>query len=66
MVYNTFENYDLGLLKAKLFARQEYSIDHVSYRYYKLKSQFREGVNDVTFFEKVSKCKVEYSCRIVS
>jgi hypothetical protein len=66
MVYNTFENYDLGLLKAKLLAIQEYSVDQLSYRYYKVKSQFREEENDVTFFEKVNKCKVEYSCRVVS
>jgi len=54
MVYNTSENYNLGQLRAKLLARQEYSVNHVSYRYSKLKSQSREGEDDVTFIDKVS------------
>ena len=65
MVYNTFENYNLGQLRAKLLATQVYSVDHVSYRYYKVKSQSREGEDDVTFIEKVS-AMVEYSCRVIS
>ena len=39
MIYNTSENYDLGQLRAKLVARQEYSVNHLSYRYYEVKSQ---------------------------
>lgn len=60
MVYNTFENYNLGHLRAKL-ATQEYSVNHIRYRYYKVKSQSREE-DDVTFIEKVS-AMVEYNCR---
>jgi hypothetical protein len=41
MVYNTSENYNLGQLRAKLLATQEYSVNHASYRYYKVKSQSR-------------------------
>ena len=54
MVYNTSENYNLGQLRAKLLAREEYSVNYVSYRYSKLKSQSREGEDDVTFIDKVS------------
>jgi hypothetical protein len=64
MVYTTSENYNLGQLRAKLLARQEYSVNHVSYRYYKVKSESREGEDDVTFIEKVS-AMVEYSCRVI-
>jgi hypothetical protein len=54
MVYNT-ENYNLGHLRAKLLARQEYSVNYVSYRYSKLKSESREEEeDDVTFIDKVS------------
>ena len=63
MVYNTFENYNLGQLRAKLLAAQEYSVNHVSYRYAKLKSQSREEEDDVTFIDKVQ--LVEYSCRVI-
>jgi len=65
MVYRTSENYNLGQLRAKLLATQEYSVNHVSYRYYKVKSQSREGEDGVTFIEKVS-AMVEYSCRVIS
>jgi hypothetical protein len=65
MVYHTSENYNLGQLRAKLLAAQEYSVNHVSYRYYKLKSQSKEGEDDVTFIKKVS-AMVEYSCRVIS
>jgi hypothetical protein len=30
MVYDTSENYNLGQLRAKLLARQEYSVNHHS------------------------------------
>jgi hypothetical protein len=63
MVYNIFENYNLGQLRV-ILPRQEYSVNHVSYRYYKVKSQSREGEDDVTFIEKVS-AMVEYSCRVI-
>ena len=65
MVYHTSENYNLGQLRAKLLARQEYSVNHVSYRYYKVKSQSREGEDDVTFIEKVSatvECSYMFIC----
>jgi hypothetical protein len=64
MVYNTSENYNLGQLRAKLVARQEYGVNHVSYRYYEVKSQSSEGEDDVTFIEKVI-AMVEYSCRVI-
>jgi hypothetical protein len=64
MVYDTSENYNLGQLRAKLLARQEYSVNHVSYRYYKVKSQSREGEDCVNFIEKVT-AMFEYSCRVI-
>jgi hypothetical protein len=62
MVYNTFENYDLGQSRARL-ATQEYSVNHIRYRYYKVKSQPREE-NGVNFIEKVS-AMVDYNRRII-
>lgn len=59
MVYNTFENDNLGQLRTKL-ATQEYSVNHIRYRYCKVKSHSREK-DDATFTEKVS-AMVEYNC----
>jgi hypothetical protein len=53
MVYNTFENYDLGQLRTKLLARQQYSLNHVNCRDSKLKSQSRKEGYDVTFVHNV-------------
>jgi hypothetical protein len=53
MVYNTFENYDLGQLRTKLLARQQFSLNHVNYRDSKLKSQSRKEEYDVTFVHSV-------------
>ena len=50
MVYNTFENYDLGQLRTKLLARQQY---HVNCRDSKLKSQSRKEEYDITFVHNV-------------
>ena len=64
MVYNTSEHHNLGQLRAELLAREENSVNHLNDRYYKVKSQSREGEDDVTFIEKVS-AMVEYSCRVI-
>jgi hypothetical protein len=53
LVSSSSENYNLGQLRTKLLARQEYSVNHVSYRFSKLKLQSREE-DDVTLIDKVS------------
>lgn len=65
MVYTISENYNLGQLRAKPLAGQEYNVNHVNYRYCKVKPQSGEGEDYVTFIEKVS-AMVEYSCRLIS
>jgi hypothetical protein len=53
MVYNTSVKYSLGQLRAKLLARQQYSLNHVNCGDSKLKSQSRKEEYDVTFNHKV-------------
>jgi len=50
LVYNTFENYNLVQSTARL-ATQEFSVNHIRYRYYKVKSQPGEE-DGVTFMRK--------------
>jgi hypothetical protein len=62
LVYNTFENYNLVQSTARL-ATQEFSVNHIRYRYYKVKSQPGEE-DGVTFIEKVS-AMVDHNHRVI-
>jgi hypothetical protein len=54
MVYHTSENYNLGRSREKLLTKHEYDVNHVSYRYYNVKSRSREGEEDVTFIDNLT------------